>query len=143
MKLSAAQLKLLHMADTNNGLFESEMSPLKGGALNNVITALQTKSCLDPKTPSGYPITDTGKAVLAKYRETPPLPSARKGSKLEKLIHLLKRKHGATNEQLCNTLCWQPHSVRGVISGTLKKKMGFFISTNTNKAGTLIYKITN
>ncbi|MCF8467661.1 MAG: DUF3489 domain-containing protein [Sneathiella sp.] len=43
-------------------------------------------------------------------------------TKLERLVALLRRKGGATLEELCTATGWQPHSVRGAIAGTLKKK---------------------
>jgi len=56
---------------------------------------------------------------------------------------MLKRKNGATNSQIQEALNWQPHSVRGIISGTLKKKMGLKVLSEKNKSGDLIYKIIN
>ena len=41
---------------------------------------------------------------------------------------MLRRKEGATIAQIATTLDWQPHSVRGAISGSLKKKQGLTIT---------------
>ena len=49
---------------------------------------------------------------------------SRAGTKQAVLIELLKRKTGATITDLTDATGWQPHSVRGAISGTLKKKLG-------------------
>jgi hypothetical protein len=55
---------------------------------------------------------------------TPPGRPARPGSKLERLIALLHRHEGATIEELMAELEWQRHTIRGALSGNLRKKMG-------------------
>ena len=65
----------------------------------------------------------------------------RPGTKQAKLIGLLSRGTGATIEQLAKALDWQKHTVRGAISGALKKTLGLKIVTQKNAAGVLIYCI--
>jgi hypothetical protein len=36
---------------------------------------------------------------------------------------------------------WQPHSVRGFISGALGKKMGLTVESTKNEAGDRVYRI--
>ncbi len=45
------------------------------------------------------------------------------------MIDLLKRKKGATIEEIVEATGWQAHSVRGAISGTLKKKLGLAVTS--------------
>ncbi len=59
---------------------------------------------------------------------TPPA-AARPGTKQALLIDLLKRKKGATIDEAVEATGWQPHSVRGAISGTLKKKLGLMVTS--------------
>ncbi len=55
--------------------------------------------------------------------------AVRPGTKQALLMDLLKRKNGATIEKIVAATGWQPHSVRGAISGTLKKKMGLMVTS--------------
>ncbi|MBF0561727.1 MAG: DUF3489 domain-containing protein [Alphaproteobacteria bacterium] len=60
---------------------------------------------------------------------TPPAASIQRGeTKLARLITLLGRREGATLAEMITVTGWQAHSVRGVISGTLKKKLGLAVS---------------
>jgi hypothetical protein len=51
------------------------------------------------------------------------VPQARPGSKLAKTLELMQRPKGATIEELTKATGWQKHSVRGVIAGTIKKRL--------------------
>ena len=58
---------------------------------------------------------------------------AEPAGKLGAMIALLRRSQGATVEQMMEATGWQKHSVRGAMSGALKKKRGLDISSE--KAG--------
>ena len=49
---------------------------------------------------------------------------ARDGSKAARILNLLKRPEGASMKELLKATGWQPHTVRGFVSGTLIKKLG-------------------
>jgi len=66
--------------------------------------------------------------------------TVRRHSKQATLITLLRRAEGATLEELTATTGWQRHSVRGVISGVVKKRLGFVIASNVEERGR-IYRI--
>ena len=57
------------------------------------------------------------------------LAAARPGTKQSLLIDLLSRKTGATIAEAVAATGWQPHSIRGAISGALKKKLGLAIAS--------------
>lgn len=67
-------------------------------------------------------------------------PSVRETSKLATLITLLKRPNGAGLEEMCGATGWQAHSVRGAISGSLKKKLGLAVISAV-EGETRIYRI--
>ena len=69
--------------------------------------------------------------------------SVRPGTKLAIMISLLIRKSGATIVQLTDATGWQAHSVRGAISGTLKKKHGMIISSEAVSGRGRVYRIVN
>ena len=52
------------------------------------------------------------------------------------MIELLKRPEGATVEQIAAATGWQKHTIRGAISGALKKKLGLNVeATRTREVG--------
>lgn len=50
-------------------------------------------------------------------------------SKKDTILALLRRKAGASIKDLIAATGWQAHSVRGFLSGTIKKKLGLKLST--------------
>ena len=67
--------------------------------------------------------------------------AARPGTKQALLIDLLKRKKGATIDEIVEAIGWQPHSVRGAISGTLRKKLGLAVTSERVGDGSRVYRI--
>ena len=83
----------------------------------------------------------TRRAVDPKPKAKTAAAAVRPGTKQALLIDLLKRKNGATIDELVAATGWQPHSVRGAISGALKKKLGLTVtSENVGKRGR-VYRI--
>lgn len=60
------------------------------------------------------------KRVVTAARSEPVDPSAK--SKIDQLIAMLRRQKGVTVMQMAETIGWQQHSVRGAMSGALKKR---------------------
>lgn len=69
-------------------------------------------------------------------------PSVRTGTKTALLIDLLKRKDGASIDEIVAATGWQAHSVRGAISGTLKKKLGLTVASEKREDRGRVYRIT-
>lgn len=67
-------------------------------------------------------------------------PQVREGSKLAEMIALLRRREGATIDQMMKAIGWQAHSVRGAMSGALKKKLGLIV-TSSKSDGVRTYRV--
>jgi hypothetical protein len=65
----------------------------------------------------------------------------RTGTKIALLIDLLQRREGATIAEIVDGTGWQQHSVRGAISGTLKKKHGLAVTSAPEADRGRVYRI--
>lgn len=65
----------------------------------------------------------------------------RRVTKQSLLIDLLTRQHGATIVEISEAIGWQAHSVRGAISGALKKTLGFTIASEKIDNRGRVYRI--
>lgn len=79
-------------------------------------------------------------ANTAKHRavRTPRAPQP--SSKLDHIVKALRASKGATISQLMRVTGWQAHSVRGAMSGALKKQRGLTI-TSEKLNGARVYRI--
>lgn len=55
--------------------------------------------------------------------------------KLGIVVGMLRRPEGATLDELMAATGWQKHSIRGAISGALKKKLGLEVASVKSEAG--------
>jgi len=82
------------------------------------------------KDPKAKPQADTAQPAAAEART----------SKIDQVLALLRRPQGATIEAMIAATGWQAHTVRGAMSGALKKKAGLTI-TSEKVDGVRIYRI--
>ena len=68
------------------------------------------------------------------------LSASRKPGKIHKVVAMMRRPKGATIAELAKLTDWQTHSVRGAISGTIKKKRGLKI-VSEKAGGVRTYRI--
>jgi cell division septation protein DedD len=61
-------------------------------------------------------------------------------SKQSQLIALLQSPTGATIEQMTRATGWQAHTIRGTISGSLRKRLGLVVTCG-GEAGAGVYRI--
>ena len=129
---------------------------LRGGARVKVLTALLDRGWIEPA--DGYHVlTDAGYAAIGLQRPAPlddvqsmdttddlqlleGIP-VRPGTKLAALVMVLRSPQGATSLQLMLATAWQPHTVRGAISGLLRKKLGLNVVLAHNDSGERVYRV--
>ena len=151
-KLTGTQLTVLTAAsEREDGSILPLPKSLKGGAATKVVDALIRKDFVEriaeEKSPAGddfLKITRQGLEAINTDLDKEPKATrkARKGTKQAVLIDMLRREEGATIEQIVEATGWQKHTVRGAISGALKKKLGLTVTSDKNEGGERVYRIT-
>lgn len=156
LKLSPAQSLLLRTAARRPDGRVISPDTLRGGARVKVLTSLLQRGWIEPAD-SGHVLTDAGYAVIGQQRPMPPDDTQpmdatddlqlldgipiRPGTKLAALVMALRRPQGATSLQLMLATGWQPHTVRGAISGMLRKKLGLHVVLAHNDSGERVYRV--
>ncbi len=88
------------------------------------------------KTPTK---TTVKRAAPKPAAEKPKGPRAE--SKQAQLIEMLKRPEGATIDEIVKALDWQAHTVRGAMSGALKKKLGLKVGSEKVDGRGRVYRV--
>ena len=156
IKLSPAQSLLLRNAARRADGHVIPPDKLRGGARAKVLTALLQRGWIKPRD-GGHLLTDAGYAAIGQQRPVPkddvqPMATVddlqllegiavRPGTKLAALVVALRRPQGATSLQLMLATGWQPHTVRGAISGMLRKKLGLNVVLAHNESGERVYRV--
>jgi hypothetical protein len=85
------------------------------------------------------------KAALPSATAAPQVPANPvRDSKQARLIAKLRAKPGATIDQMMTLTGWQAHTVRGTISGVLRKKLGLTVDCQpSSDSGEHLYRIVN
>ena len=93
--------------------------------------------------------TESAKAAPLKPEPSPKAASVKKpaatprgGTKTDKILGLLKQSGGVTLQELVKATGWQPHSVRGFLSGTISKKMGTPVESFNGVEGDRCYRLS-
>ncbi len=81
----------------------------------------------------------TDPAILTET--APKVRTPREGTKQAALIAMLRAPDGATIEEISVATGWQPHTVRGAMSGALKKKLGFEITSEKVEDRGRVYRL--
>jgi hypothetical protein len=69
-------------------------------------------------------------------------PASGSTGKIGALLDLLRRREGATLEAMMAATGWQAHSVRGALSGSVKKKLGLDVMSD-KVDGVRIYRVAS
>ena len=83
----------------------------------------------------------TSAAATAKTPLKADEPKVERVTKQERLLTLLSQAKGASIEEMMQATDWQQHSVRGFLAGTVKKKLGFALTTSKAAGGVRRYRI--
>ena len=137
---------------------------LRGGAANKVIVPLIKRGLLDEveadirkgeptwrKTGDGHGITlvitGAGLEAIGVETEMPEpeqtTPKPRAGTKQALLIEMLEAPDGASISEIAKATKWLPHTIRGAISGALKKRLGLTITSEKIEGRGRTYKIAS
>ena len=73
--------------------------------------------------------------------DSEPRADPKRPSKQDVVIAMLRQPEGATVDEVASVTGWQRHTVRGVFSGTLKKKLGLTLASAKEERGR-VYRIT-
>jgi hypothetical protein len=149
----------------DDGMVFPITAKLKGGAVGNVCKSLLKYALLEEvaatdlntvwrhdeergsitlrATPLAYStlgITDDPAPATSITSGTEPL-RRRIGTKQDTLIAMLRAPEGATIEELVAATGWLSHTVRGSMSGALKKKLGLIITSEKMDGRGRVYKL--
>ncbi|MCX7559687.1 DUF3489 domain-containing protein [Sulfitobacter sp. F26204] len=141
---------------------------LRVGAANKVVAAMLTKRFLeevDADMRKGEPVwretgdghgvtliaTEAGLAAIgietdsAETKPTedpaPKTRTRREGTKQATLITMLRASDGATIAEIMAATGWQSHTVRGAMSGALKKKLGLEVTSEKVEDRGRVYRL--
>src|SRR5690349_15730196 len=79
-------------------------------------------------------------AAIEMLPDPEPQPDPKPPSKQDVVIAMLRQPEGATVDEVASVTGWQRHTVRGVFSGTLKKKLGLTLASAQEERGR-VYRI--
>lgn len=166
-KLTDTQTAILTTAAGRpDGNIEPLPASLRGGARAKVIEGLLARGLIIDAD-GHHLLTDAGYAAVGKRRPAPKgvqkmdAPDAltkreaidalqklegtprtiRPGTKLAAIIDALRNPGGATIAQMMAGTGWQAHTVRGAISGMVRKRLGYEVVTEKGADGQRAYRI--
>jgi len=167
-KLTDTQTAILKTAAGRpDGNIEPLPPTLRGGARAKVIEGLLARGLI-VEAEGRHLLTDAGYAAVGKRHPVPKgiqkmdAPDAltkreatddlqklevtsrtiRPGTKLAAIIEVMRNPGGATIAQMMVSTGWQAHTVRGAISGMIRKRLGYEVVTEKGADGQRAYRIT-
>ena len=161
-QLTITQLVVLtHAHEHTEGKIDWFPDTIKGGARQKVIDGLANRGLITSKrnnwfiSAAGYEalgvprkgavtlqaIDAVLKTTSVSADEPAKTPRSRDNSKQAQVIAMLRRTEGVTIAQICEQTGWQPHTVRGTLAGTFKKKLSLEITSTKETGAERVYKV--
>jgi hypothetical protein len=105
----------------------------------NLKTAASKKRSVKSSTTARRQVTSL--ATTAKAPPKSDEPKVERVTKQERVLTLLSQPQGASIEEMMQATDWQQHSVRGFLAGTVKKKLGFSLTSSKPDGDARRYRI--
>jgi Protein of unknown function (DUF3489) len=117
-------------------------APKKGSAQSKTASRRKvTSPAANAKKPTRSVETKAKRVVAANTPAKADEPKVERVTKQERLLTLLSQAEGASIEEMMQATDWQQHSVRGFLAGTVKKKLGFPLTSLKPNDGARRYRI--
>ena len=117
-------------------------APKKGSAQSKTASRRKVTSfAATAKKPARSVELKAARVAAAKTAVKADEPKVERVTKQERLLTLLSQAEGASIEEMMQATDWQQHSVRGFLAGTVKKKLGFSLTTSKAAGGVRRYRI--
>src|ERR1700730_8775740 len=116
-------------------------APKKGSAQSKTASRRKvTSPAANAKKPTRS-VESKAERVAAKTPLKADEPRAERVTKQERVLTLLSQSEGTSIEEMMQATGWQQHSVRGFLAGTVKKKLGFSLTSLKPNGGVRRYRI--
>ena len=117
-------------------------APKKGSAQSKTASRRKvTSPAANAKKPTRSVESNAERVAAAKTLRKADEPKGERVTKQERLLTLLSQAAGASIAEMMQATDWQQHSVRGFLAGTVKKKLGFSLTTSKAAGDVHRYRI--
>jgi hypothetical protein len=117
-------------------------APKKGSAQSKTASRRKvTSPAANAKKPTRSVESKAERVAAAKTPVKIDQPQVARVTKQERVLTLLSQPEGASIEEMMQATDWQQHSVRGFLAGTVKKKLGFPLTSSKADDGVRRYRI--
>jgi hypothetical protein len=167
IQLSNTQTIILSAACAReDGLIFPVTTSIKGGPVGNSVKSMLKRGLIEEikandlntvwrhdedlgpvtlkATPLAYSALGVGDGEISvpeqPHGASPQTNPPRKSTKQALLIDLLKRREGATIAEIAEATGWKTHTIRGAMSGSLKKRLGLTITSEKIDYRGRVYK---
>ena len=116
-------------------------APKKGSAKSNTSSRRKVPSIAATAKKPPRSVDSKAERVAGKTLVKIDKPKVERVTKQERVLTLLSQPAGASIAEMMQATDWQQHSVRGFLAGTVKKKLGFSLTSVKPNDGVRRYRI--